>query len=293
VPARHSPRHRPAGRRRARLGWAGAALALVAASTGAVLLTRPAASPTVPPDRLGAAESGSAESGAAESGTAAPVTPDPASVELVAWAARDLPADARLLAAPGIRADLEQAGAPPDLLESTDPTGPDDVVLEVSTGAAPAGARVLARFGDLVVLDPSPGAPTPAQLDRRRTLAEALVANPGVEVGTDAAAVLSAADVDTRLLLLLAALAAQQGVGVAAFPGLSGTDGLPARRVLLDSVGGARVGTGEPATDALVTWLDAQLPPYAPDDVTVTGDGVVVGHRYVSDPDDAVSDPGQ
>ncbi|NEK57423.1 hypothetical protein GCU56_05990 [Geodermatophilus sabuli] len=276
MPARHArrPRHLAAGRRRL-LGWGAAALVVAVATTVALLLTgQPGSAPPAP--------AGVAATGAA----------DQASADLLAWAAQELPTGARLEAAADVRADLVAAGAPEELVTTTGPTGPDDVLLEVTTGVPPPGARVLARFGDLLVVDSSPGVPTPAQLDRRRSLAAALLANPTVRVDAPAAAVLEGAEVDARLLMLLAALGAQQGVGVAAFPGVSGTDGLPARSVLLDSFGGAPVGTGAEGTDTLLTWLDAQLPPFAPDGVTVTADGVVISHRYAADPDAVVSAPG-
>jgi hypothetical protein len=274
LPARHArrPRHR-LGEHRTVLGWAAAGLAVAGAATVAVLLTGPdGATPPLP--------------------TATGAAADPVSADLLAWAERELPAGARLGADSAVRADLLAAGAPEELVTTTGPTGPEDVVLEVVSGAASPGARVLARFGGLLVVDPSPGVPTPAQLDRRRTLADALLANPTVRVGDAAAPVLQAGEVDARLLMLLAGLGAQQGVGVATFPGVSGSDGRPARSALLDSFGGAAVGTGEEATDTLLSWLEAQLPPFAPDAVEVTADGVVVGHRYASDPDAVVSDAG-
>jgi hypothetical protein len=101
--------------------------------------------------------------------------------------------------------------------------------------------------------------------------------------------VLRSADVDMRLLSLLAVLTAREGVDVAAFPRDDGAEG-PARSVLLTDVGGTPVGSGEPATAALTTWLDAQLPPFAPDSVEVTGDGVRLSHRYASDPDGLVTE---
>ena len=64
----------------------------------------------------------------------------------------------------------------------------------------------------------------------------------------------------------------------------------PTRSVLLAAVGSAPVGAGQPATEPLRTWLEAQLPPFAPDSVEVTGDGVRLSHRYASDPDGLVTE---
>ena len=100
------------------------------------------------------------------------------------------------------------------------------------------------------------------------------------------------ASVDARLLGLLAALVAQLGSGVADFPPPPGepAEGALARHVLIDRVGSATVRPGEPATERLVEYLQAQLPPFAPDDVKVTDDGVLVGFRYESSPDAVVDE---
>src|ERR687894_485619 len=99
--------------------------------------------------------------------------------------------------------------------------------------------------------------PRPEQLDRRVALAEAVLANPTTRASEEAAAVLRSADVDMRLLSLLAVLTAREGVDVAAFPRDDGAEG-PTRSVLLTAVGRTRVGPGERATEPLRTWLEAQ-----------------------------------
>lgn len=206
--------------------------------------------------------------------------------DLLAWAQRELPTDTRLRADPDVRAALRAAGAP-DALVTT--SGPDDGVVVVTGARQRPDGRVLARFGDLVLADPSPGVPTPAELEQRQALAGAVLANPTTRAPEEPAAVLRSADVDMRLLSLLAGLAAREGIGVAAFPRADGAQD-PARSVLLSAVGGAAVGTGEPATEPLRTWLAAQRPPYAPDHVEVTDEGVLLDYRYVSDADGVVAD---
>ena len=84
-------------------------------------------------------------------------------------------------------------------------------------------------------------------------------------------------------------LTAREGLGITAFPRADGAEG-PARSVLLAAVGSAPVGTGRPATEPLQTWLEAQLPPFAPDRVEVTADGVLLTYRYASDPDALVAE---
>ncbi len=216
----------------------------------------------------------------------APGTP---AAELLEWADRELPDDVRLRPEDGVRGDLLAAGAPDDLVGTGEPTGPGDLVLTVTDGEPDPGSRVVARFDGLILVDPSPGTPTPEQLDRRVALAEAVLANPTTRAPEEAAAVLRSADVDMRLLSLLAGLTAREGIGVAAFPRADGAEG-PARSVLLSAVGGTPVGTGKPATGQLRTWLEAQLRPFAPDRVEVTEEGVLLSHHYASDPDALVAE---
>lgn len=257
-----------------------ALLAVLGAAVAALVLggdraDRPTAVPTASPPQ-----------GTGSSGSAAPAGPAAA---LLDWADRALPDGARLRLEDDVRGDLLAAGAPDELVTTEEPTGPGDVVLTVTRGEPRPGSRVVARFDDLAVVDPAPGTPTPEQLDRRQALAEAVLANPTTHASNDAAAVLRSADVDARLLSLVAVLTAREGVDVAAFPGPDGADG-PARSVLLTAVGGAPVGAGEPATASLTTWLAAQRPPFAPDPVEVTEGGVLLSYRYASDPDDLVAD---
>ncbi|HZH19763.1 MAG TPA: hypothetical protein VEZ18_06165 [Geodermatophilus sp.] len=219
----------------------------------------------------------------------APGTAGTPAAELLEWADRELPTDARLRPEDGVRGDLLAAGAPDDLVGTEEPTGPGDLVLTVTDGEPEPGSRVVARFDGLTLVDPSPGTPTPEQLDRRVALAEAVLANPTTRAPEEAAAVLRSADVDMRLLSLLAVLTAREGIGVAAFPRADGAEG-PARSVLLSAVGTTPVGAGEPATEPLQTWLEAQLPPFAPDRVEVTEEGVLLSYRYASDPDALVAD---
>jgi hypothetical protein len=219
---------------------------------------------------------------------------------LLAWADEELPAGARLLVPRRLRAELLHAGADADDVLPTgaparaDPSGP---VLTVSEDEPPDRAAVLARFegrsGErpVVVVDPAPGTPTREELQRRRSLSAAILANPRTSTGDQAAGVLRSAAVDQRLLSVLALLTARSGVGIAAFPAPTAErdDGLPARRALVDKDGGEELRPGAAATDRLVTWLDAQRGPFAPDSVDVTDRGVLIGYRYVSDPDALVT----
>ena len=64
----------------------------------------------------------------------------------------------------------------------------------------------------------------------------------------------------------------------------------PARRVLVDAYGGRPVPADDAATRRLVAWLDAQLPPFAPADVQVTDEGVLIAFDYVPGPDAVVGE---
>ena len=103
--------------------------------------------------------------------------------------------------------------------------------------------------------------------------------------------ILRSGEVDPRLISLLAALAAQFGVGI---PDLPLADGEPregplARRALVDRIGEDPVLPGSPATERLLAWLEAQLPPFAPDSMASTDEGVHIDFAYVSAADALVS----
>ncbi|TFV89128.1 hypothetical protein [Blastococcus sp. CT_GayMR16] len=217
---------------------------------------------------------------------------DAASADVVRWVETELPAETPVRAAGDVLGGLTAAGGGDRFRpqESGAPGG-----LLVVRGEQPPGSAVLARFGGtaagaLALVDPNPGRPTAEQLERRQRLCAAILANPGTGATGRSADVLRSAAVDARLLGLLAALVAQLGAGVADFPQPPGepADGPPARRLLIDRVGTATVGPGEAAADRLVDFLRAQLPPFAPDDVEVTDEGVLVGFRYESSPDAVV-----
>ncbi len=189
---------------------------------------------------------------------------------------------------------LDELSAADDRFRSVDSDAPGSLLLV--TGQPPPGSLVLARFADpdgaaLTVVDPAPGQPTADELDRRQRLSAAILANPNTGATGRAEEVLEGATVDARLLGVLAVLVAQLGVGVADFPPAPGEpiEGPLARHVLLDRVGSERVVPGEQATDRLLAFLEAQLPPFAPDAVSVTPDGVLVGFHYESAPDAVVT----
>ncbi len=281
VRAGRRARHRdPSGRLGPSLLGSLLALVLVAAVGTAGLLTRPAGDDGATP---------SPPSAGADPRT--PAGPAPAD-----WLPAALAPSAGLVASADVREELAAAGVPADRLRPPeDEVRPGDLLAV--PGTPPPGARVVASLGRagggrLLVVDPQPGEPTGEQRQWRRSLGAALLANPTTTADPAAAAALGSGEVVPRLLGLLAALAAGEGVGVAALPALPGEEeaATPARRVLVDALGGAPVPADPAATDRLRAWLAAQRPPYAPTVVEVTDDGVLVGFPYHSAPDALVAD---
>ncbi len=203
------------------------------------------------------------------------------------WVDAELPADASLGAPEDLRTDLAAAGLPADRL-----VGADAGDLQVVEGDPGADAVAVARFPApdgtlLTVVDPSPVEPTADELDRRQRLSAAVLANPVAGATGRAAAVLRAAEVDARLLGLLAVLVARLDAGVADMPRAPGQpeEGTPARRMLLATAGGEDLAPGSAATERVRDFLAAQEPPFAPDTVEETEDGLLVGFDYSPSPD--------
>jgi hypothetical protein len=188
------------------------------------------------------------------------------------------------------------AGADPDrLLAGSDlpvpaPVGP---VLRVSAGTEPTEGAAVARFGALTVTDPGAVEPTEAQLDTRRQLGAALVANPTSSFPAADAALLTEGRVDPRLLTLLAGIGARNsGVGVAALPPVPGEpDDAPVRRAVITTLGGTALADDPAATERFRGWLGAQKEPYVPDTVSEVPEGLLIGYDLVRDPDALVTAP--
>jgi hypothetical protein len=212
-----------------------------------------------------------------------------AAVDVAAWLPRQTAEGTPLTAAEDLRPALEDAGLADRLVAE----GTDDA-LRVVDGEPPPDALVLARFEAdgtaLSVVDPTPARPTAAELSRRQDLAAAVLANPVAGATGRAADVLRTADVDARLLTLLAGLVSRMDVHVADFPPAPGepADGPPARWLLIDRMRGEPLLPGGPATEQVVAFLEAQRPPLAPDHVETTDEGVLVGFGYIPAPDAVV-----
>lgn len=220
---------------------------------------------------------------------------------LVTWAGQQLPEGSRLVADPRTSAELVHAGADPVQVAggAGAPThapvpaaGSPAVVLRVVSGAPPEGSAPIGRFdaddsvAPLTVVDPDPVAPTAEELDRRRVLGQALAANPDTIADDRVAAVLASGDLDPRLLSLLVGIGSQSGIGIGSLPVVPGEQGRTlVRQAVIESVGGTRLDGDQSLTDHVRALLRAQREPYTPDVVRTVPGGLLVGYRYVPDPD--------
>jgi hypothetical protein len=228
--------------------------------------------------------------------TTAPASDAPVWADVLRWIDTELDAETRVVVTPAVGAGLLSAGGDEARFLPPDGQAPGALLL-LSGEPPPSESAVLARFEDpggavLTLVDPAPGVPTADELGRRQRLSAAVLANPNTGATGRAADVLGTADVDARLLAVLAVLVAQLGVGVADFPPAPAepADGPPARHVLLDRLGGEPLTHGSAAAGRIQTFLAAQRPPFAPDTVDVTDDGVLVGFRYESAPDAVITE---
>jgi len=278
------PRPRPA--RRLRMAGAGAIAVL-----SAVLAVEAGHELSVP--HLASAQ-GPAPAGA----SSAPVTSATAvRTEAATWVARQVSRSAIVACDPAMCAALAQHGVPPGNLlvlgpGAGDPLG-SDVVIGTAAVRSLFGSRlasvyapeVLASFGtgaarvEVRVVAPDGSAryqrTLAADLRSRRAAGLQLLRDPRLAAAPAARAALAAGQVDARLLITLAALAANEpasepirvaGFG-AADPGAS--PGLPLRTAQLTAPGGA--------APRVLAFLRAQRSPYQPSYARAGGSVVTVG----------------
>ncbi|WP_410614821.1 glycosyl transferase [Amycolatopsis sp. lyj-109] len=122
---------------------------------------------------------------------------------------------------------------------------------------------------------PPPDPAAPPETPARAHAGEALAASARITLSPEAAAVLREGGVDSRLIATIAALAATQPVGVAAFPDVPGEDaaGQPRRRVLL---------TGD--EDGATAFFTGRLDLFRPASVVRTAGGVLVTYPLFAPP---------
>jgi hypothetical protein len=229
--------------------------------------------------------------------SSAPVTSATAvRAEAATWVARQVSRGAIVACDPAMCAALAGQGVPPGNLlvlgpGAGDPLG-SDVVVATSAVRGLFGSRlagvyapeVLASFGtgaaqvDVRVVAPAGSAryrqALAADLRARRAAGQQLLRVPGLAVTPPARAALAVGQVDARLLITLAALAASEPAGEpirvtgfgAADPGTS--PGLPLRTARLAGPGGA--------ARRMLAFLRAQRSPYQPGYAGAAGSVVTV-----------------
>ncbi len=161
------------------------------------------------------------------------------------------------------------AGSPPPVRLDSAP---------VATFGYGVGRVLLYRLGDA-----TPGERGQSGTGSRRISAGlALTHNPQVRLSAPARTALRGGDVDLRLVLVLAELAAQHGLTIAGFPVVTGEKPgtPPMRRVLVSWIDG-QPADQQGAADLVLTWLGNQQPPYRPRSADVTKAGLLIRYPYV------------
>ncbi|HEY7100287.1 MAG TPA: hypothetical protein VH573_01460 [Mycobacteriales bacterium] len=208
-----------------------------------------------------------------------------------AWVLANLPSRPKLLVDDMMWARLVRSGYPAEQLTEAGGIGPDhaqwpwtearyvvgrdEALIGASdpVGEALSRSTPVASFGDdadtimirRVVTAPDEVA-TDLRLRADRIAAgRALTANPKLELAPRAATLISAGQVDARVVDVLAAMAGQHSVRIVDFPVVPGEDaGAPRRLMAVAAVDDQAVGAGTPAVTTLDQWLRAQQPPYRP-----------------------------
>jgi len=275
-------RRRPARLRRLRvLGLSAAILVLLAAGGGVAL--------AISPPHVAGRPAGHA---------AAPV---PGPVQMAAaWVAQQVSRSAIVACDPAMCAALEARGMPPANLlvlrsSETSPLGAQ-VVVATPTVRSQFGERldsvyapaVIASFGSgpgqvnvqVVAADGAAAYLAALRQDAaaRQAAGAQLLANGRIAVSTHARTQLAAGEVDSRLLILLPALAAMHPIEILAFgdPGPGASHGLPWCSADLSGSGRAAGMADAGYVSWLTAFVRAQLLPFAGSITTLTQDGQLV-----------------
>ena len=207
------------------------------------------------------------------------------------WVTYNLvPGDARLVVDGAMWVDLIRAGYPredlvladartPTAAVAVDPADRRRLIWVATPALAPPSAgladQLLAEFGDAsahvaIVQQQPPDAPNQqavaADARARADAAGALLRNPNLILDREAERVLQAGDVDSRVLAVLATLAAEYRLDIASFQAVPGEEGLavPRRCTRILRIGNRGGPDGQAAARELVSWLRAQGVPYRP-----------------------------
>jgi hypothetical protein len=200
--------------------------------------------------------------------------------QAAAWIARQVDPAAIISCDPAMCSALQAHGVPSSqllvlVLADADPLG-SDVVVATSTVRSQFGTRlitvyapeVIASFGsgaariDVRAIAPDGAAAFDSALagdtTARITAGQQLLRNKRISISTKAGAALTAGDVDPRLLVTLAGLAAQQRVSIVSFGDPSpGAPGVPLRSAQLGA-------PSQAAQRAMLSFLHAQQGDYLP-----------------------------
>jgi hypothetical protein len=221
-------------------------------------------------------------------------TAQPGPATLLGWMDEQMPPGTTLHADALDRAELIEAGFPAARLRDLGApvTAKDAVLLGARPGAVAPGT---CSAGELRATLPwwggaqadLCGAADPVAADeteqaRRIRIGTALAGNRGLQLGPAAADLLTAGQVDPRLMIVLSVLASSHTLAVSDFPTAPYEPaGVLRRQVLLGSVDGLPATTGP---TFLRGWLDGQHAPFVPAVVRVEDGGLLVGYRAPTPP---------
>ena len=169
-------------------------------------------------------------------------------------------------------------------------TSADDAQLAIAI----ANSIVVASFGDgdelVEVRMVTPGGAvlaTAAQTRAAEARAEfggELASNPSILLSDADQAILEAGRVDSRIVFVLAALAAGGEVAVTGFPIVDGEQSGPIRQVALSDIGGTPLSSGGALTPEAQDAVGRLTGLYAPSDATVDGTSLILRYDPAIDP---------
>lgn len=262
---------------------------VAAAAVGAALSTDALLSyvdqlrPAVAPRRVTVALTAAVAAAAAVVGArvAPPVAPFADHHTLAGWVTTQLDGDLTLTVPAGVWADVHRDLARLDPRATVRHTGagPPAELLVTAGRVDRRDGTVLGHYGTLTLLatdfDEDYRDPT-----ERATAGARLAANDRLRTTGEVRAALRTGAVDLRAMAVVAGLCAEHDITLAATrnPPSERDSGLPHRTLVVSAVDGRRV--ADPAAAApVLAWLDAQLPPYAPDSRLRTPDGLAITWR--------------
>jgi hypothetical protein len=205
---------------------------------------------------------------------APPSAPPADHVALAGWVGRQVEAGGSLTVPPDVWADLHRDLAREEPRTSVRRGGGEPVQgLIVVHGKAPGG-HLLGHFGSLTLvttrLDESYLDPAP-----RASAGEQLVANERLTASSQARAALLAGRVDQRAMAVLAGLCGEYEITLVR-TGNSAHErgsGLPDRTLVVST------SDGQTGQEAVLDWLSAQEPPFAPAITRRTPEGIAISWR--------------